>query len=247
MNKIETCFSPALLPHFGYKNSAVVVIDILRATSSICVAFANGAKTVIPVETLEECKWFQDKGFLAAAERGGEKIEGFDFGNSPFSFRDEKIRGKEIVFSTTNGTRAIKATADAALVIICSFVNLEILCEYLCEKQLDILCMCAGWKNKFNLEDSLFAGAVTRKLIKSGKFITECDSSKAAMQLYDNASNDLFSFLENSSHRIRLKKLNIDEDVRFCLDPDSSNVLPILSGDRLTDYYPEFSKLNERV
>ena len=232
-NKIEVCFSPALFELFDLKESIVIVIDVLRATSSICIAFENGAERIIPVSKVEDAMTYKGKGYLVAAERNGETIDGFDFGNSPFSYTREKVKGKKIALTTTNGTQAINAARNSHKVVIGSFLNLDALCDWLKEQNKNVICLCAGWKNKFNLEDTLFAGAVVQQLKNSEKFYSDCDSALASEYLYSLAKNDLYKFLENSSHRKRLEKLHIDKDVAFCLTPNQTDVIPVLEGDCL--------------
>src|ERR1700749_2012909 len=162
---IEVCFSPQSYPLFHNPNSIVVVIDILRATSAITTAFFNGVAKMIPVETVEEAQKYKENGFLVAAERNAEIIQGFDLGNSPFGYMNDKVKGKTIAITTTNGTQAINAAKHARKGIIGSFLNQDVVTDYLKNQKKDILFLCAGWKNKFNLEDTLFAGAVADALI----------------------------------------------------------------------------------
>jgi len=236
MNKIQVCFSPQLFPLFNDQKSIVVVVDVLRATSVICVCFANGAKSIIPVETLEEALEWKAKGYLAAGERNGVQQKGFDFGNSPFSYVGNNIKGKEIVLSTTNGTQAIHAAKKAHKVVIGAFLNISALAHWLDNQGKDVIILCAGWKNKFNLEDSLFAGALANILISAGNFKTDCDSTLAAVLLYENAAKDIYGFLEQSSHRKRLAHLKLEKDIRYCLNTDKTDVIPIFQLDRLVAY-----------
>lgn len=230
---VDVCFSPTMFDLYHAKDSIVVVIDVLRATSSICVAFEYGVRSIIPVATIEVAYEYKKKGYLAGAERHGEKVEGFDFGNSPFSYMDEKIKGKDIVLTTTNGTRAIHAAKDAGQVVIGSFLNQDVLAEWLMEQQRDVIILCAGWKGSFNLEDTLFAGALVYKLRTEFDFSFGRDSCIAAEYLYLLAKNDLFKFLSGSSHRKRLKKLGIEKDVEYCLTPNQTHVIPVLQNDAL--------------
>ncbi|MGQ0828969.1 MAG: 2-phosphosulfolactate phosphatase [Bacteroidota bacterium] len=230
MNKIEVCFTPQSFPLFKNDNAIVVVIDVLRATSAICAAFHHGVEKMIPVATTEEAKKYQKMGFIAAAERNGEMIEGFDLGNSPFGYMDVKFKGKTIAISTTNGTQAIDAARDSYKVIIGSFVNIEAIINYLIKQKRDVIFLCAGWKNKFNLEDTLFAGACAQQLLDNKTFKTECDSTLSATRLYTLAKTDLYGFLSDSSHRKRLEKLDLEKDIRFCLTLNQTNVIPVLEG-----------------
>jgi 2-phosphosulfolactate phosphatase len=225
---IEVCFTPQAYPLFHKPGAIVVVIDILRATSAITTAFYNGVLKMIPVAGIDEARSYKENGYIVAAERNGEIVEGFDMGNSPFGYMNSKVKGKTIVITTTNGTQAIEAAKIADKTIIGSFLNLDTVVEYLKLQQKDVIFICSGWKNKFNLEDTLFAGAVAEQLLGVENFSTECDSTRAAMELYKLAKNDLYGFLGNSSHRKRLSKLDLERDIKYCLTPNQCPVLPIM-------------------
>ena len=227
---IEVCYTPQAYSLFHKDDAIVVVIDIFRATSAIVTAFYNGVNKMIPVATVEEAKEYQKNGFLAAAERNGEMIEGFELGNSPFGYMNNKVKGKTIAISTTNGTQAIEASRKASKIIVGSFLNLEVLCEYLISQKKDVILLCAGWKNKFNLEDTLFAGAVVENLTNIADYEIKCDSALASKHLYSIAKTDLFEFLGNSSHRNRLAKLDLERDIKYCLTPNQCPVIPVMEG-----------------
>lgn len=231
MRKLEVCFTPALLPLYDIRDSIVVIIDIFRASSSICYGIDNGAEGIIPVATVEECLEYGSGDFLLAAEREGKVVEGFDFGNSPFSYTIEKVKGKQIVLTTTNGTQALHQSLQADKIVIGSFLNKTALCDYLQAQQKSVLLLCAGWKGMFNLEDTLFAGAVVNNLREDIQNVD--DSGIAAEELYLMAKDDLRGFLRKSSHSIRLEKLNIEEDICFCLQTDICTSVPILENGRL--------------
>ena len=233
MPQIEVCYSPYLFPLFARKGPIVVVIDILRATSAICAALHAGVEKIIPVETVEQARTYQDQGYIAAAERNGQVLEGFALGNSPFSFMHPELKGTTIVLSTTNGTQAIAAASPTNQVVIGSYLNLSVLAEWLIKSNQDVILLCAGWKNKFNLEDSIYAGALANTLIQKGAFTTNCDSTMAAMQLEDHARKDLYFHLQQSSHFNRLSHLNLEKDIRFCLTPDQAPVVPLLQDGAL--------------
>ncbi|HMI04156.1 MAG TPA: 2-phosphosulfolactate phosphatase [Pedobacter sp.] len=230
--RIEVCLTPALLHLYDISNSIVVVIDVLRATSSMVYGIDNGATAIIPVAHVEDCLAYFGKGFLLAAERDGSVVEGYDFGNSPFSYTKEKVAGKTVVLTTTNGTKALHMAREAAnQVVIGSFLNLQALCDWLKVQDKSVLLLCAGWKDQFNLEDTLFAGAVVAELRKD--FTHFDDSSVAAEDLYQLARNDLRTYIRKSSHSYRLALLNIEEDVRFCLQLNICKSIPVLEGDAL--------------
>lgn len=227
-NTLEVCFSPALIHLHDVSKSIVVVIDVLRATSSICVAFTNGVKSIVPVASIEESFSYKEKGFLIGAERNGEMLDGYDLGNSPFSYMDERVVGRDIALTTTNGTQAIAAVKDAHQIVIGSFLNLDCLCDWLRTQDRSVLLLCSGWKNSFNLEDTILAGAIAEKLTAHYEMNSMCDAVIAAMHLYGLAKDDLNGFLEKSSHRKRLERLQIDKDIEYCLTPNLAPVIPIM-------------------
>jgi 2-phosphosulfolactate phosphatase len=229
----HVCLTPALLPLFNVEDYIVVVIDIFRATSSICYGIENGAEAIIPVSQVEECAAYREKGldYLLAAERDGSVVEGFDFGNSPFSYTPEKVAGKTIVLTTTNGTHALHLSRAAKKIAIGSFLNLTSLSNWLKTQNENILLVCAGWKNNFNLEDTLFAGAVIEQL-KGEDFILD-DAAIAANDLFQIGKNDITQYLKKTSHGERLKKLGIEKDIEFCLQIDLTTAIPVLEGEKL--------------
>ncbi len=228
MRTIEVCLSPDLMHLYQVQGKTVVVVDILRATSCMTTAFAHGIKSITPFAKLEECKAMKEHHYVIAGERDGKKVDGFDLGNSPFEYMDEKLRGAKIAFTTTNGTQAIAKSEGAKEIIIGSFLNLSAVTDYLSEGENNILIVCAGWKGKVNLEDTIFAGAVVE--IMKDHIQPDCDAPLAAQHLYNLAVHDLEGFLRHSSHVSRLAKLNIHEDIRFCLTPNQYAVIPIMKN-----------------
>jgi len=231
--KVEVCHTPSLYHQYEKENQIVVAIDVLRATSAMCAAFEHGVEKIIPVSTLEEAKEYKEKGYIVAAERKGQIVEGFTLGNSPFGFMSGEYKGKTIVITTTNGTRAINMAKNADTVVIGSFLNLDALSEWLIKQHKDVLLLASGWKDRFCLEDTICAGAFVDSLIKSAKFTCDEDSSIAAKYLYLSAKDNYMAFLKASSHRRRLKALNLNEDIKYCLTPNQTDVIPILKGDAL--------------
>ena len=231
--RIEVCFTPGEYAYYKDEFEIVVVIDVLRATSAMCAAFDNGILSIIPVPTIEEALEYKKKGYLVGAERKGQIVEGFDFGNSPFSYMKEEFRGKEVVLTTTNGTKSLEVAKDAETVVVGSFLNLTALSKWLSKQDKNILCLCSGWQDKFNLEDTICAGAISDFLISTGNFISIEDSSIAAKYLFLSAKDNYLGYLKSSSHRRRLKNLNLNEDIKYCLTPDQTDVIPILRDGKL--------------
>jgi 2-phosphosulfolactate phosphatase len=232
---LETCFSPALYEPDLHAGSIVVIIDILRATSAICTAFANGATSIIPVAEVHEAKDFKNRGYLVAAERDGYVLDFADFGNSPFNFTRERVEGKTIVYSTTNGTGIIKMAASADAIVIGSFLNISSLTGWLINMEKDVVLFCSGWKNRFNLEDTLCAGAMAERLMESSLYSTICDSTLAAMDLWSLAKNDLSGYIEKVAQRSRLRDKGLDDCISFCLIPDFTKKIPVIKNGILVD------------
>jgi Phosphosulfolactate phosphohydrolase and related enzymes len=170
---------------------------------------------------------------LVGAERKGQIVEGFDFGNSPYSYMQPALKDKEVVLSTTNGTKAIDVAKDANTVVIGSLNNLDALCNWLVKQNKNVLCLCSGWQDKFNLEDTICGGAIVDNLLKTGNFTADDDASIAAKYLYLSARDNYMGFLKSSSHRRRLKNLNLNKDIKYCLTPNTTDVIPILKNGKL--------------
>jgi len=233
---LSTCLSPSLLHLYDVSSSIVVIIDILRATSTIATAIYNGARSIIPVDSVAECiKLGKQMDVITAGERDGKIADGLKYGNTPLQYTSEFIRGKILVLTTTNGTRLLHmALAEGAPGIVTgSFCNLSAVCDYLMTQNKNVILACAAWKDRVNIEDTLFAGAVINR-IKSN-FQQNCDASEIAETLYNQAKNDLFGFLKekNASHYQRLMGFGLEEDIRYCLTIDNSNALVLYESGRL--------------
>lgn len=227
---VDVCLSPYLYPVYHRDDTIVVVIDILRATSAMCTAFHHGVDKIIPVATIEEAQIYKNQGYLVGAERNGIALDGFDFGNSPFSYNTEKIKGKTIVISTTNGTQAIDAARNAYQVVIGAFTNMTALCDWLKLQNRNVLLLCSGWKNRLNLEDTLFAGAIVNILLKEKALFKSGDAALSAGFLYKAAQDNPFQYIRNSSHTARLAAMGLKKDIKYCFALDQTTIIPILKG-----------------
>jgi len=233
MNKIEVCVSPALYPYYENPDAIVVVTDVLRASSAIVTAFMNGVERIIPVGTLEEAKAYKEKGFMVAAERDGLVRDFADFGNSPYNFTHERVAGKQIVYSTTNGTNAIHLASSGRQVLIGAYLNLSALAKYIRKEQKDLLILCAGWKNKFNLEDTLFAGALAQLVLEDDQYQSICDATLGSIDLYNAAKDDMMGYITKVAQNGRLKKNNLDDVIGYCHEIDLTELIPVLNEDHL--------------
>ena len=233
---IHTCFSPALLHLYDLSNAVVVIIDVFRATSTIAAALHNGAKCVIPVdEVAKAIEISKQIDGIAAGERDGKLAEGLQHGNSPLEYSKDFIKDKTLVLTTTNGTKLLQMALDnkASTIITGSFPNLSAVCTFLINENKNVVLGCAGWKDRFNLEDTLFVGAVIAKIKES--FTIHCDSSLTAELLYNQHKDNLIDFASTLTHYHRLvERFGLIEDIKFCLTPDGANVLPLYENGKLT-------------
>jgi len=226
MNQIEVCVSPGLYKDYENSEAVVVVTDILRASSAIVTAFMNGVDKLMPVGTLEEAKAKKDAGYMVAAERDGLVRDFADFGNSPYNFTKERVEGNEIVYSTTNGTHAINLASSGHSVLVGAYLNISALAKHIIEQDRDLLILCAGWKNKFNLEDTLFAGALAELVLKSDKFETICDATNGAIDLFRVAQPNLLQYIDKAAQRTRLQKNGLDDVIPYCHEFDKTDIIP---------------------
>ena len=234
--ELYTSLSPALLDLYEVDKSIVVIIDVLRATSTIATALHNGAKSIIPVDSVTECiRIGKQIDSITAGERDGKVAEGLEYGNSPFEYPEEFIKGKTLVLTTTNGTRLLQMALDknAKSIITGSFPNLSAVCDYLTAQNQHVILGCAAWKNRVNIEDTLFAGAVIDRIGK--QFSINCDSSQFATTLYNDAKADLFGFMKakNASHYQRLSGFGLEDDIKYCLSADVANTTVVYEDGKL--------------
>lgn len=232
---LHTSLSPALLHLYDLSNSVVVIIDVFRATSTIASALHNGAKCVIPVDSVPKAiEISRSIDGIAAGERDGKIADGLAHGNSPLEYGRDFIENRTLVLTTTNGTRLLQMALDrgAETIISGSFPNLSAVCEFLIAEKKNVVLGCAGWKDRFNLEDTLFAGAVISQIKKH--FTIHCDSSLMAELMYNKQKGNLTGFAPKLTHYHRLvERFGLIEDIRFCLTPDIANVLPLYKEGRL--------------
>lgn len=229
---IEVCFSPVLYPYvLNNNNYIVVIIDVLRASTSICAAIKNGVKKMIPVAGIEEAMEYKNKGYIVAAERNGAKLDFADIGNSPFGFTVDYVKDKVIVYSTTNGTQAMKMVEGCDDIIIGCFNNLSFATKWMTEKNKNVLLMCSGWKYKFSLEDAVCAGAFVEELMKYPDYYINCDSATLSLDLWSLAKKNPKEYLEKALHRERLRKYGLDDVLDYTYSLNSTDVVPhIIDG-----------------
>jgi 2-phosphosulfolactate phosphatase len=226
---LHTVLSPKLLDIYDVENSIVVIIDVFRATSTIAVALKNGATKIVPVDDVAKCIAIGNAtpNSITAGERDGKIIEGLQYGNSPSDYPVNFIQNKTLVLTTTNGTKLLQMAINknASNVITGSFPNLSAVCHYLKQQNKNVFLGCSAWKDRFNLEDTLFAGAVIEQVKEH--FEIHCDSSLMAYEMYQLHKNDMLRFIRKTTHWHRLAQHGLEKDMEYCVSIDVANVLPL--------------------
>jgi 2-phosphosulfolactate phosphatase len=233
MKYIDICLSPDLIHLYELEGKITVVVDILRATSCIVSGIASGVKEIRPFASLEDCRMMKAQGYYIAGERGGQKVEDFDIGNSPFSYMEDYLKEEKVAVTTTNGTQAIDKSLGSDEVIIGSFLNLSAIASYLTSKPNNVLIVCAGWKGRVNLEDTLFAGALVSALESDYDFAD--DAVLVARSLFELGKDNMADLIKGSSHAKRLNKFNVVRDIEFCLTMDEFDVVPVLKEGKIVN------------
>jgi 2-phosphosulfolactate phosphatase len=236
--KIDLSFSAGQFDELQLRDRTVVVIDILRASSTLVIALNNGAREIIPVASVESAVKISGSLFgevtLRGGERNGKIIEGFNLGNSPMEYTESAVKGKSIIYCTTNGSVAMAKSRYARTLVIASFLNLSAAVAFLREENKDFLIICAGRMNSignFSLEDAVCAGMMIQKLMAGESLeLGLSDSAKAAYALYKSFGRSILKMLKNSEHGKYLTEIGFAEDLKICAQVDSVPVLPILSG-----------------
>jgi len=233
---LYTSLSPALLNLYDVNTSIVVIIDVLRATSTIATALHNGAKGIIPVDSVDECiRIGKQMGAITAGERDGKVAEGLQYGNSPFEYPESFIAGQTLVLTTTNGTKLLHMALSngAHQIVTGSFANIDAVCEHLVASKKPVLLGCAAWKDRINIEDTLFAGAVIDRI--KNHFEINCDASKMAMSIFNESGGNLFEYIKtkNITHYQRLAAYGLEKDIQHCLTNNTAPVLPVYENGRL--------------
>lgn len=227
--KIDVCFSPALYPAYHDPEAIVVVVDIFRATTTMAAAFSNGVRSIRPVATVEEAQAYKEKGWLVGAERNVRRCDFADFGNSPFDYTPEKVAGKEIVFTTTNGTKAITIAQSAYRVVTGAFINLQAVADYCVGHKRNVVVLCSGWQDKVNIEDTLFGGALVDLLVNTGLYEKGSDSAVIAQDMWTTNKEDLLRYLAPTDHVARLKANHLDDSIPYCLMLSITDRVPELA------------------
>ncbi|MBX2846184.1 MAG: 2-phosphosulfolactate phosphatase [Saprospiraceae bacterium] len=230
MPRLEVCLTPAILDVYDLAGKNVIVTDVLRATSTMVAGMQLGVDHIRPVsEVSKALEYVGVENTLVAGERNGVQVEAFHLGNSPRGWMSEeaRLKGKAVVMSTTNGTKAINMALGADKIYIGAFLNLDAVCKQVAQEDKDVLVVCAGWKNRINMEDSLFGGAVAQRL--SDSFEIYGDAALMMRAHYITHRDDLYGAIRQGTHFKRLANHGVEDDIQFCMQENITEVVPYYS------------------
>lgn len=237
MKNIDVVLTARAASEADVKGKAVLVIDVLRASSTIVTALNHGARAVIPVADMAEAgkiaAVMDEDVTVMGGERGGLRIDGYDLGNSPLEYTPERVQGRDVILNTTNGTRAITRARGAAAIAVGGFLNLSACVSFVFESAHDVLVLCAGMENRVALEDTLCAGLLLHQLW-DGREPEGCsDAAHIAFSQYAQDRGALAEAVARSYHARRLAALGFEADVAYCSQIDAVPVLPVYRDARL--------------
>ena len=233
--RIDLCVTPGQTDELALRDRSVVVIDVLRASTTIVTALAGGAREIIPVATVESAVKISGNligdVILLGGERNGKMIEGFNLGNSPAEYTAEKVRGKAIIFSSTNGSQALVRARYARALFVCAFVNVGAVAGALCEGNRDFTIVCAGNNGMFSMEDSVCAGMLIARVSAGAEAPPELtDGALAARTLHRAFGRGILKMIRATDHGRHLQEIGFGGDLHICAGVDALPVLPQLDG-----------------
>lgn len=236
--KLDVFSTATAVQEDDVRHKTVVVIDVLRATTSMITALKNGAKAILPVGDMEEAgnlaMRLDPSQYLLCGEKDGRKIDGYHLGNSPLEYTPKVVKDKSLIFNTTNGTRAISRSATAKKLYIAAFLNASAISARLREEQDEILLVCAGWKNRLSLEDMLCAGMLVYQLCNGNLPDDARDGSKIAFALYEKYRHDITGVIKNTNHAARLREFIDETELEYCSRIDTIPVVPVFEDGMIT-------------
>lgn len=241
MPSIDVSFTlPETLHRKIKEDSFIVVIDILRFTSTACAAFSNHLSGIIPVAGVSQARELKKQGYPVAGEQNGERLDFADYGNSPYDFLNkEELRNLTLVFCTTNGTRVIEGLKKKGTIVLGAFSNLNVLSAWLHQQKKHVYIQCAGWNDQFCIEDVYCAGALIEQLIERNTYQAESDTAKASLQLWQGVKNNLRTQVMKSEHYQRLIKLGAETGLDYVAQCNTAKVIPVMSGNKIINVYSE--------
>jgi len=235
--KIDVHFTLTGVDPATLADATVVVIDVVRATTTIVEALANGAGGVFPTASTEEAvKLAASLGredALLCGERKGVRVEGFDLGNSPGEFSSDVVTGKKLVMSTTNGTRALVTAAEAELVVVCAFTNLGAVSNFLSSAE-DLVIVCAGRQDHFSYDDALCAGHLIRRILDALDEEPELGDAAMAARTLAGRIEPSRAFLSRTAAGRGLAAIGLENDLDLCVEVDRHDIVPEMRDQTIT-------------
>ena len=233
--RIDLCVTPGQTDELALRDRTVVVIDVLRASTTIVTALAGGAREIIPVATVESAVKISGNLFgdviLLGGERNGKMIEGFNLGNSPAEYTADRVKNKAIIFSSTNGSQALVRARYARALFVCAFVNAGTVAEALCRGKGDFTIVCAGNNGMLSMEDSVCAGMLIARVSAALDTPPElADGALAARTLFRAFGRGILKMMRTTDHGRHLQEIGFGEDLKICAGVDTLPVLPQLDG-----------------
>jgi 2-phosphosulfolactate phosphatase len=239
MNEIDAYMAVPSFQEEDMRGKTVVVIDVLRASTTMVAALTNGAKKIIPIKSMDAAgpitQNMDASDYLLCGEKDGKKIEGYHLGNSPLEYTREVVEGKTVILNTTNGTKAVKKAASAGELMIGCFSNLNQVVERLKAADGDIALVCAGWRGRLSLEDMLCAGNIIYDLYDGDLPPLVKDSVGIAFGLYKKFGDDIAGVVKQSNHARRLREFIDHDDITYSCKTNITDVLPVLKEGIITN------------
>lgn len=239
LDYMDVYFSVQSFQEEDLRGKSAIIIDVLRAASSMVTAIHNGARKIIPVNDMENAvkiaQTMDNNDYLLCGEQNGLKIEGFHLGNSPLEYTPEVVANKTLIINTTNGTKAIKKAGLANRVYVGCFLNQSSILKVLDSHDDDVVLICSGWQGKLSLEDTLFAGAIIYTMCNGELPENTKDGVKVAFSLYQRHKDNIEQAIDGSDHAKRLKELLPNGDIPFVCEVDKFDVLPGMKDGILTN------------
>ena len=242
--RIDAALTPVLLRPEDACEKCVVVIDVLRASTTLVTALTHGARKIVPFRTVDEVqeafKAYSDEEALRCGERGGKRIPGFELGNSPTEYREETVSDRILLFTSTNGSQLFDRVRGAEEIVVGGFVNRLAVLRFLLKKGRDCLLACAGSEGRFSLEDAVCAGLFVNGLVEStrGRGVTLGDEARAAFALYGHFAGNVMEMIQESAHGATLSEMGMGGDLPLCIETDVFEMVPILKDGALVAAQP---------
>lgn len=233
---LDILLLPSELPARSRPERYVAVVDVIRATTSIVAAFQHGCRSVLPVAGPEEARaaLARTPGAILAGEQGGRKISGFPLGNSPREFRPEAVAGHDLILTTSNGTKTLRAVGAGRTVAIAAFLNRTAVGDWLITRGADSLIVCSGYEGVLSLEDAVCAGAIVDRATRTGVGLELGDGARVCEALWARYGSDLLGLLRGTAWGRQIVRLGLGADLELCAKLDATDVVPLMEGGWIT-------------